>query len=153
MSDALSYLTRCGCDAAVLWCDGQKDLACTRSSPPSAWPTQCHASAGITVVGILDSQGLFLKSATSFTSVCFECWFRRTVWFGSQLSITGECVAQGHPGWSKDKGTLWDELGISVWSLLTLQGHLRFIRILLTPSQHKLCQTWTDSEALVPCDP
>lgn len=153
MSAALSYMTRCGRDAAVLWCDGQKDLlACTWSSPPSAWATQCHASAGITVVGILDSQGLFLKSATSFTSVL-------SAGLGEQCDSEVSSPSLGSV-WHRDiqddqriRGTLWDGLGISVWSLLTLQGQLRFIRILLTPSQHKLCQTWTDSEALLPCDP
>lgn len=39
----------------------------------------CCASASLTVVGIPDSQDLFFKLATFFTSVCFEGWFRRTV--------------------------------------------------------------------------
>ena len=53
--------------------------------------SHCCASARVTMVGILDSQGPFFKLATFFTSVCFECWFRRTVILKAAPHHRGAC--------------------------------------------------------------
>lgn len=76
-------------------------------------PLSAMPSAGITVVGILDSQGLFLKSATSFTSVL-------SAGLGEQCDSEVSSPSLGSV-WHRDiqddqriRGTLWDGLGISV---------------------------------------
>lgn len=80
--DAVSYTARCGHDTAVPWCGGQKDHTLTHFLAAVTLHTFYLGHSvigGVTVMGVMDIQGLFFKLAVFFTSVRVESKFRRAL--------------------------------------------------------------------------